>query len=137
MIQIIAGKRGSGKTKKILSAANEASKNPSNVVVFVDYDNKHIHSLNREVRLVNAGEFGIVNDKMLLGFFAGMVTQNYDINIVCIDGFKKLIKTDLSECEWFFTRLEEIGNTYNICFIITVSEDIENMPEFIRKHVVQ
>jgi len=136
MIQVIAGKRGSGKTKRILSATNEASKNPSNVVVFVDYDNKHIHDLDREVRFVNAGEFEIVDDKMLLGFFAGMLTQNYDINNVCIDGFKKLIKTDLNKTEWFFTRLEELGNAYKVCFTMTVSEDIDLLPEYIKKHVI-
>lgn len=136
MIQVIAGKKGSGKTKKILSAANEASKNPSNVVVFVDYDNKHIHSLERDVRFVNAGEFEIVNDKMLLGFFAGMLTQNYDINVICIDGFKRLIKTPLIETEWFFSRLEALGKTYNVCFTMTVSEDIENMPEYVSKFVI-
>ncbi|MDY5730288.1 MAG: hypothetical protein SPL05_01955 [Eubacteriales bacterium] len=135
MIQVIAGKRGAGKTKKILEAANQAAQNPTNVVVFVDYDNKHMHELKREVRLVDASEFKVENDRMLLGFLAGMITQNFDINLICIDGFKRIIKVDLQSTEWFFTQLEALSETHNVKFLITVSEDVENLPAYITKFI--
>lgn len=136
MIQVIAGKKGSGKTKRILDKANEASKDQNNVVVFIDDDNRYMYDLEREVRFVDASEYNIVDDKMLLGFLAGMLTQNYDISHVCIDAFKKLIKVDLAQSEWFFSRLEKLATDNNVTFTLSVSESADLLPEYIKKHII-
>lgn len=136
MIQVIAGKKGSGKTKRILDAANQASKNPSNVVIFIDDNNRYMYDLEREVRFVDAGEYDIADDKMLLGFIAGMLTQNYDISHICIDAFKKLIKIDLANSEWFFTRLEKLANDNNVTITISVSELADLLPDYIKKYII-
>ncbi|MDY6073063.1 MAG: hypothetical protein SPI49_03075 [Eubacteriales bacterium] len=136
MIQVIAGKKGSGKTKRILGKANEASKDPSKIVIFIDDDNRYMYDLEREVRFVDAGEYDIVDDKMLLGFLSGVLTQNYDITHICIDAFKKLIKIDLSQSEWFFTRLEKLSEDSNVTFILSISEFPEILPEYIKKYII-
>ena len=42
MIQIIAGKKGSGKTKRIIDMTNEKVKDSQHDVVFIDDDNRYI-----------------------------------------------------------------------------------------------
>ncbi len=136
MIKVIAGKKGSGKTKRILDFANEASKNAAHGVLFVDDDNRYMFDLRHEVRFVNAGEFEIVDDKMLLGFLAGAITQNYDISLICLDAFKKLIKIDLNNSAWFFERLSALSELHKVEFVLSISEDPENLPEFINKYLI-
>ena len=136
MIQVVAGKKGSGKTKRILDFANEASKDAAHGVLFVDDDNRYMFDLRHEVRFVNAGEFEIVDDKMLLGFLAGAITQNYDISVICLDAFKKLIKIDLNNTEWFFDRLAELSDLHKVKFVLSISEDPEELPDFISKYII-
>ena len=45
MIQILAGEKGQGKTKRLIAMANEASKTIDGNVVFIDDDNRHMYDL--------------------------------------------------------------------------------------------
>ena len=54
MIQVIAGKKGSGKTKRIIDMANQASQESKHDIVFIDDDNRYMFDLRHEVRFINA-----------------------------------------------------------------------------------
>ena len=136
MIQVIAGKKGSGKTKRIIDLANTASKDSRHDIVFIDDDNRYMYDLRHEVRFINAGEYSIANDQMFMGLILGVVAQNFDLGLIFIDAFKKLIKADLSSTEWMFDRLAQISEKHNVDFVISVSEDPADLPEFIAKYVV-
>ncbi len=60
MIQVIAGKKGSGKTKRIIDMANVASRDSKHDIVFIDDDARYMYDLRHEVRFINAGEYGRV-----------------------------------------------------------------------------
>lgn len=45
MVQILAGEKGEGKTKKLIAMANEAGKSANGSVVFVDDDNSRMYDL--------------------------------------------------------------------------------------------
>jgi len=136
LIQVIAGKKGSGKTKRIIDLANTASKDSRHDIVFIDDDNRYMYDLRHEVRFINAGEYSIANDQMFMGLILGVVAQNFDLGLIFIDAFKKLIKADLSSTEWMFDRLAQISEKHNVDFVISVSEDPADLPEFIAKYVV-
>lgn len=136
MIQVIAGNKGSGKTKRILDIANQASKDCRHDIVFIDDDNRYMYDLRHEVRFVDASEYQLENDKMFMGLLYGIIAQNYDVGLICIDAFKKLLKNDLSSCEWFFERIAAIGEARKIDFTITISADVEELPDFIKKYVI-
>ena len=136
MIQVIAGKKGSGKTKRIIEMANTAAKDPKHSIVFIDDDNRYMFDLSREVRFVNAGEYDIESDQMFMGFISGATSQNFDIGQIFIDAFKKLVKSDLSTTEWVFQRLEKISEKNGVDFILSISEDPADLPEFIAKYVI-
>lgn len=136
LIQVISGKKGSGKTKRIIDLANEATQDSKHDIVFIDDDNRYMFDLRHEVRFINASEYELVNDQMFMGFISGLVAQNFDVGLICIDAFKKLIKNDLSTTEWFFKRLETISEGHSVNFLLSISEDKEELPEFIQKYAI-
>lgn len=136
MIQVIHGKKGSGKTKRILDMANHAIKDPKGDVVFIDDDNRYMFDLRHEVRFVNAGEYNMASADMFLGFLSGMLAQNFDVSHIFIDAFLKLIKTDLKDTEDFFKRLEALSEQHSIHFVLSISGDDAEMPEFLRKYFI-
>ena len=90
MIQIIAGKKGSGKTKRIIDMTNEKVKDSQHDVVFIDDDNRYMLDIDHKARFINASEYKILTPEMFLGFLCGMLSQNFDVGVIFIDAFKKL-----------------------------------------------
>lgn len=136
MIQVIHGKKGSGKTKRIIDMANKSVQEHKGDVVFVDDDNRYMFDLQHEVRFVNAGEYGTVGPEMFLGFLCGMLAQNFDISIIFVDAFLKLVNVKPNETEWFFHQLELLSVKRNIQFVLSVSCDDTEAPEYIRKYFI-
>ncbi len=136
MIQVIAGKKGSGKTKRIIDMANHATQESKHDIVFIDDDNRYMFDLRHEVRFINAGEYDIQNDQMFMGFICGAVAQNFDVGLICIDAFKKLIKADINTTEWFFKRLDDISKNHSVDFLLSISYDSDELPEFIKKYEI-
>ena len=136
MIQVIAGKKGSGKTKRLIDITNEASRDSKHDIVFIDDDNRYMFDLRHEVRFVDASEYQLLSDQMFMGLLCGIVSQNYDVGLIAIDAFKKLLKNELASSEWFFQRLEKIGEQHEVNFLISIGDDEEELPEFIRKYII-
>lgn len=134
MIQVIYGKKGSGKTKRILDLANDAAKKQHGDVVFVDDDNRYMFDLVHEVRFVNAGEYGMRSADMFYGFLCGMSSQNFDIKIVVVDAFLKLTKTPIEEMGWFFERLDAFSKAHEIDFVLSIGMDETELPEFVKPY---
>ncbi len=136
MIQVIAGKKGSGKTKRIIDMANKAAQDSKHDIVFIDDDNRYMFDLRHEVRFVNAGEYNLLSDQMFMGFLAGAVAQNFDVGLILIDAFVKLIKCELSTTGWLFERLESLSEKHGVDFVLAISEAPDQLPDFIKKYVI-
>ena len=136
MIQVIAGKKGSGKTKRIIDMTNNATQDTKHDIVFIDDDNRYMFDLRHQVRFINAGEYNLVSDQMFMGFLCGVVAQNFDVGLIAIDAFKKLVKIDLSASSWLFERLENICEKHSVNFVLSISEDPAELPDFIGKYVI-
>ena len=57
MVEIIAGKKGKGKTKYLLDKVNTSVENASGNIVYLDKSQKHMHELSNKVRLINVGDY--------------------------------------------------------------------------------
>jgi len=136
MIQIIAGKKGSGKTKRIIDMTNTAVKEAKHDVVFIDDDNRYMFDIDHKVRFINAGEYGVHSAEMFLGFLCGMLAQNFDVGLIFIDAFLKLVKGDLNEMEWVFQKMETLCQKHNVDFVLSVSEDADKLPEFVKGYLI-
>ena len=136
MIKIIAGNKGSGKTKRLIDMTNETAKTSAGNVVFLDKDNSYMYEIDRAVRFVNVNDYHVKSAEMFLGFLGGMLASNYDISVIFIDAFLKLINIDVNAADWFFTSLEQYGQKHDVTFVLSVSADPETLPDFAKGYVI-
>ena len=128
MVQIIAGRKGKGKTKYLLEKANTAVKDAHGSIVYLDKNSQHMHELNRRIRLIDMSEYPIHSYEAFLGFICGLISQDYDLEQVYLDGFLTLSNLNGDEIEKAIDELEKICKKYKIIFTLSVSEDKENLP---------
>lgn len=140
MIQVIAGHKGSGKTKRLIDMANEALKSEHGIIAFIDDDKRYMYDLRHEIRFVDASEYTAVKGcgaDAFFGFLSGMLAVNYDLTLVCVDAFLKLVKqTPLNDMQDFFERLSVLSENSHCTFVVNISCDIEDLPEFIKRYVI-
>ena len=139
MIQIIFGKRGTGKTKRIIDLANGSIKEQKGDVLFIDDDNRYMFDLRHEIRFVNAGEYGARGTERFIGFINGIMAGNYDVSLVFIDAFLRLVKVagpEVHTLEAFFKELEELSTRSNVDFVISLSEDPALVPDTVRRFAI-
>lgn len=85
MINLIIGKKGSGKTKKLVEYANGLiSRSTGNIVVIVK-GSKLTFELDHKARLVNADNYEICDFSALYGFICGLCAGNYDLTDILVD----------------------------------------------------
>ena len=139
MIQIIFGKRGSGKTKRIIDMANASVGEQKGSVLFIDDDSRYMYDLKHQIRFIDASEYGIKGETPFTGFLNGILASNFDVSLIFIDAFLHLVDTakpDISKLEGFFKMLEELSARSNANFVISLSEDPTLVPECIRKYQI-
>ena len=59
MVTLIVGKKGAGKTKKLVDLANEATKNASGNVVVVEVKTKLTLDISHEARLISLEPYNV------------------------------------------------------------------------------
>ena len=136
MIQVIAGKKGSGKTKRLIDLTNSTAREAVHDVVFLDDDNRYMFDVDHKVRFINAEDYHIHNADMFIGFLCGMLSSNFDIGTVFIDAFLKLCRTELADTEGVVNTLAELGTKHKVDFVLSLSADPEELPEFMKKYLI-
>ena len=87
----------------------------------------------RDVRLIDTTDFEIVNYSEFEGFICGIISGNYDITNIFVDGLFKIVDgDDLDGLEVFFTRLEKIGKKFDISFVLSLSIDVDAAPDYVK-----
>ncbi len=136
MIRIIAGRKGSGKTKRLIDMTNETAKQATHDVIFLDDDNRYMFDIDHKVRFINAKEYHVHNSDMFVGFLCGMLSSNFDVGTVFVDAFLKLAHTDLSTAGPILALLEELGQKHQVTFVLSFSADPEELPAEMQKYVI-
>ena len=136
MVELLIGKKGTGKTKHLIENVNNAVNVAKGNVVFISNDtSRNMYDINSKVRMADTSEFDIATYSEFLGFICGIVSGNFDITNVFVDGIFKIVGTDdLTGFENFLDRLDEMGRKFNIKFEISVSIYAETAPEYIKKY---
>jgi hypothetical protein len=135
MITVMCGKKGSGKTKRILDMANEMVLSSNGKIIFVDYDNRCMFDLRHQVRYMIAPEYGIDTPDRFYGFLSGLVAGDFDTDAIFIDAFLKIVKNDIVKLEGFFKSLHELAEKNKVQFIISLSCEKEIIPESIQAYI--
>ena len=137
MIQIIFGKKGTGKTKRILAMANESIKDAKGHILFVDISKDYTLSLKPQIRFIDASEYFVKGAEPFYGFIAGILAGNYDIDVLYIDCFLKLVQAaNEQELISYFGKLEKLTEMAGCKIVISYSDDPANVPECIRKYQI-
>ena len=128
MISIIVGSKGHGKTKKLINMVDEAVKTTLGNVVVIEKKPNLGSNITTKARLVNTDEYDIKSVNGFYGFLAGVCAGNYDVTHIFVDATLKIIGRDYSELVTFLKRVEGLSKDSNADFILTISEDKENLP---------
>ena len=134
MVELLIGKKGTGKTKTLIEHVNNAAAVAKGNVVFISKDSsRSMYDIKSKVRMVETKEFSIDSYNEFLGFICGIISRDFDITNIFIDGIFKIVGTDsLDGFETFLEKLEELSQKLNISFNISVSIDAETAPDYIK-----
>lgn len=135
MIKVIYGPKGTGKTKILVDTANREAGHAKGTIVFIDYSTKLMYDLKHEIRFVNTSDFSLLGWEGFLGFICGILSQNYDIQTIFIDGLNYIVKQKASELKPFFDNLQKIAGKHVPDFYITINGFEEDLPEFLEEYI--
>jgi len=136
MVQIIAGKKGRGKTKYLLDKANTAVKEANGSIVYLDKSSKHMYELSNKIRLINVNEYPVTSNEGFIGFLCGIISQDHDLEAMYLDSFLKLSCLEGEDISETVKTLETIGEKYHVTFVLSVSLDEEHLPECVKSNVI-
>ena len=136
MIRIIAGKKGSGKTKRLIDLTNSTAREDVHDVIFLDDDNRYMFDVDHKVRFINAQEYHVRNTDMFLGFLGGILSSNFDVGTIFIDAFLKLAHVEMADCKSIMDEMNELGSKHQVDFVLSLSADPEETPDFLKTYLI-
>lgn len=128
MITLIIGKKGSGKTKKLVDLVNETTKNAKGSVVCIEKGNVMTFNVSHRARLIDSDAYSISGYDEFIGFVSGICAGNYDISDVFIDSTLKIGGTDLKSFADFIEKLKKLADSSSVKFTLSVSADDSELP---------
>lgn len=133
MINLIPGKKGTGKTKVLVDAIIKAADEATGNVVCIERGMKLTYDIPSKVRLVDAEEYGINSYDAFYGFVAGLLAGNYDIQQIYVDGILRIGGRDYEELGNMIEKVAVLAKDVKLVF--TVSADPEELPDKVRAFI--
>ena len=134
MVELLIGKKGTGKTKALVDKVNTALTVAKGNVVFIAKNSDQMYAVDSKARMATTSDFDIRSYNELLGFIYGIVSRDYDITNIFVDGIFKIVgTTELDGFEDFLKRLEVLSRNQNISFVISVSIDADTAPDYVKE----
>ncbi len=135
MLKLIIGKKGSGKTKNLISMVNEALAMTKGDVVCIEKGDKLKFDIKYQCRLIDANEYFISDGQSLFGFIAGILASNHDVTDLFIDSALKICGDDVESFDLFLKELESLLKDRNLNCTITSSLAVEEATETVKKYL--
>lgn len=123
MVKIIAGGMGTGKTKRMIQMANTMAKTSDGNIIFIDDDNRNIFELDHKVRFINLEEYSINTAPMLYGFVCGLLSSNFDIDTIFVDGLAYLNELKNDNLERVIDVFNEVSEKQSVTFVICFNHE--------------
>ncbi|MGL5257336.1 MAG: hypothetical protein ACRC76_09860 [Proteocatella sp.] len=105
MVRLLLGEAGSGKTKKMISKANEMITGTKGELVYIEPTGKHATQLHRNIRCVFTEDYSLNSFASIYGFLCGLTSANHDIESIFIDGLDQILHSDINEVAYEFMKL--------------------------------
>ena len=135
MIKIIFGPKGSGKTKRIIDAANAAVADAKGHLIFITDTKRYMYDLKRDVRFIDVTDYAVAGEDALCGFIKGAIACNYDNEYIFVDGVARIAGKDLKDMAAFYYMLDKLSETNGITIYVTCSCAKEDLPDFVAKYL--
>lgn len=132
MIQLITGRKGTGKTKIIIDKINAAVKDTNGCLVCIEKGETLRRSISYKVRWTDADVFKIDSFDSFYGFVAGMLAGNFDIKEIYVDGIFKICGADYEALGRILEKLEAL-TANDVVVTFTVSADPSELPASVTK----
>ena len=129
-------KRGSGKSKYMISHANNGLKETKGHIVFIDDDSRAMHELDRDVRFINTESYEIHDLNSLYGFICGIVAQDYDVDTIYVDGLMGKMDFEREDAQAEFEKLSRLSD-HSKTTIYFALNDTPSTPEYFKKYKVE
>lgn len=133
MINLIPGKKGTGKTKILVDSIKKAAENATGNVVCIERGMQLTYDLPHNVRLADAEEYGINSFDSFYGFVAGLMAGNYDIQEVFVDGILKISGRNYDALGNMLEKVAVLTKDVNVTF--TVSADVDELPAKVKAFI--
>lgn len=137
MITLLIGKKGSGKTKRLIDLANNAVETSKGCVVVLEKELKMTYNISHRARLVDTDAYGIHCSSCLYGFICGICAGNYDVTDLLVDSTLKITETDASGIVDLVERLEKLSGSDSVNFTLSISAAEEAIPTELHKYIAK
>lgn len=128
MITLLTGKKGSGKTKKLIELANAAVEKSAGNVVVIEKGQKLTYDISHTARLVDSDAYDIKGAGALFGFISGICAGNYDVTDIFVDSTLKITGTGAEVLEGLVPELKKLSEASSANIVLLVSAADEEIP---------
>ena len=129
MVKLIVGKKGTGKTKKLISLANEAVESSNGNVVVIEKGSKLTYDVTHKARLIDTEQYSVTGYEAFFGFLSGLCAGNYDVTDVLVDSTFKIGGQNIDEFAVFIEKINTLAAKTDTQFTFLVSADESELPE--------
>ncbi|MFU0823560.1 hypothetical protein [Clostridium sp.] len=135
MLHVFCDRKGSGKTKFLIDSANEKVKDSKGHIVYIDDDKGPMFQLDSKIRFISTEEYDLKDCSHFYGFLCGILSEDYDITNIYIDGLFNIIEGNIEDAAHLFYAMEKLSQKYEVDFHLNINFENNVMPEFMKKYV--
>lgn len=128
MVTLLIGHKGSGKTKKLISLANEAVTNSTGNVVVIEKGAKLTYDVTHKARLIDTDQYQISGYDVLFGFISGICAGNYDVTDIFVDSTFKICSDNKEDLKTFVSKIKQLSDNAETNVTLLISADKEELP---------
>ncbi|HEX2937716.1 MAG TPA: hypothetical protein VHO66_02245 [Ruminiclostridium sp.] len=134
MLKLIAGKKGSGKTKQLISMVNKAVEVSNGKVVCIEKGTKLTYDINHGARLLDTESYHVAGYDAFYGFLAGIAASDFDVKEIYIDSVLKIAGDNFDEIGKLIEKIDSLfGDDVNV--VMTISADQSELPDSVKKFI--
>ena len=128
MVKLLLGHKGSGKTKQMIDLANDAVAKADGHIIFLNKNHRYTYELNHDLRVISTEDYeDLTNIDEFIGFIFGIISSDYDIETIFVDGILKHDDVALGDMPEFLGRLKGIAAKYEIEIVVSLGAEKEEL----------
>ena len=135
MIKLIIGKKGAGKTKRLVEMVNSAAETSLGNVVCIEKGVGLRFDIKPTVRLINTNEYLVFDAEALYGFVAGILASNHDVTDLFIDGTLRICANDIAALEKLVEEIDILTVKREVNVVMTASIAEEDASAIVKKYI--